>query len=116
MSDGGEDDFMGNLLKQAQAMQEQMLVAQANAAAQEVEGQAGSGHVRVTVTGGMEFRSVRIDPTVVDPTEVELLEDLILAALHDAVERAQQLQSQALGPIANLGGGLGGLLPGGEPG
>ncbi len=72
--------------------------------------------MKVTVTGGMQFMSVRIDPSVVDPTEIELLEDLILAALHDAVERAQQLQSQALGPIANLGGGLGGLLPGGEPG
>jgi DNA-binding YbaB/EbfC family protein len=112
----GDDDFMGNLLKQAQAMQEQMLAAQANAAAQEVEGQAGGGRVKITATGGMEFTSVRIDPSVVDPTEIELLEDLILAALHDAVARAQELQSQALGPLANLGGGLGGLLPGGEPG
>ena len=64
----GDDDFMGNLLKQAAAMQEQMAAAQANAAAQEVEGQAGGGRVRITVTGGMEFRAVRIDPTVVDPT------------------------------------------------
>jgi len=111
----GDDDFMGNLLKQAQAMQEQMRAAQANAAAQTVEGQAGGGRVKITATGGMEFTAVRIDPSVVDPTEIELLEDLILAALHDAVERAQQLQSQALGPFANLGG-LGGLLPGGEQG
>ena len=113
-----DDDFMGNLLKQAQAMQEQMAAAQASAAAQEVEGHAGGGRVKITVTGGMEFRAVRIDPTVVDPTEVELLEDLVLAALHDAVERAQQVQSQALGGFPSLDdlGGLGGLLPGGEPG
>ena len=111
----GDDDFMGNLLKQAQAMQEQMVAAQASAAAQEVEGHAGGGRVRVTVTGAFEFKTVRIDPAVVDPTEVELLEDLVLAALHDAVARAQELQSQALGGLADLGG-LGGLLPGGDPG
>jgi len=59
----GDDDFMGNLLKQAQAMQEQMLAAQANAAAQTVEGQAGGGRVKITATGGMEFTAVRIDPS-----------------------------------------------------
>ncbi len=112
---GDDDDFMGNLLKQAQAMQEQMAAAQASAAAQEVEGQAGGGRVKITVTGGLEFRSVRIDPAIVDLTEIELLEDLVLAALHDAVAKAQQLQSQALGGLADLGG-LGGLLPGGDPG
>ena len=114
----GDDDFMGNLLKQAQAMQEQMVAAQESAAAQEVEGQAGGGRVKITVTGGFEFRSVRIDPAIVDATEVELLEDLVLAALHDAIAKAQQLQSQALGGFGGLGdlGGLGGLLPGGDPG
>ncbi len=111
----GDEDFMGNLLKQAQAMQEQMAAAQASAAAQEVEGQAGGGRVKITVTGGMEFKSVRIDPSVVDATEIELLEDLVLAALHDAVQRAQDVQSQALGGFPGVGD-LGELLGGGEPG
>ncbi len=109
-----DDDFMGNLLKQAQAMQEQMLAAQEQAAAQEVEGQAGGGRVRVTVTGSLEFTKVRIDPSVVDPMEIELLEDLILAAVHDAVARARALQSNAMGGLPALGD-LGGLLGGGEP-
>ena len=109
-----DDDFMGNLLKQAQAMQEQMLAAQEQAAAQEVEGQAGGGRVRVTSTGSLEFTKVRIDPSVVDPMEIELLEDLILAAVHDAVARARALQSNAMGGLPALGD-LGGLLGGGEP-
>jgi nucleoid-associated protein EbfC len=110
----GDDDFMGNLLKQAQAMQEQMLAAQEQAAAQEVEGQAGGGRVKVTTTGALEFTRVRIDPSVVDPLEIELLEDLILAAVHDAVARARDLQSNAMGGLPELGN-LGGLLGGGEP-
>ena len=109
-----DDDFMGNLLKQAQAMQEQMLAAQEQAAAQEVEGQAGGGRVRVTATGSLEFTKVRIDPSVVDPMEIELLEDLVLAAIHDAVARARELQSNAMGGLPGLGD-LGGLLGGGEP-
>ena len=94
---------MGDLLKQAQKMQEQLMEAQATAAEQVVEGQAGGGVVKVTVTGGMEFRSVTIDPDAVDPDDVAMLEDLVLAAIHDAVAKVNQLSQQAMG-------GLGGLL------
>jgi len=117
------------LLQQALQMQQQLADAQAEAAATEVVGRAGGGAVHVTMTGGGEVLRVRIDPAVVDPAEVELLEDLVLAALHDAAQQAQQLQADAvgdlgglaalglgdLGDLEGLGGlGLGGLDPGGD--
>ena len=94
---------MNDLLKQAQKMQEQLMEAQAAAAEQVVEGQAGGGAVKVRVTGAMEFQSVAIDRAAVDPDDVEMLEDLVLAALHEAVGKVNAAQQQALG-------GLGGLL------
>jgi DNA-binding YbaB/EbfC family protein len=99
---------MGDLLKQAQKMQEQLMEAQAAAAEQVVEGQAGGGVVKVTVTGGMEFKSVSIDPDAVDPDDVAMLEDLVLAAIHDAVGKVNDLSQQAMGGLDM--GGLGGLL------
>jgi DNA-binding protein YbaB len=74
--------------------------------------------VRVTATGGLEFRAVRIDPSVIDPDDAEMLEDLVLAAVRDAVEKAQALTSEAIGGISgSLGGLLGGLGgPSGEGG
>ena len=99
---------MNDLLKQAQKMQEQLMQAQATAAEQVVEGHAGGGAVTVTVTGALEFTAVKIDPSAVDPDDVEMLEDLVLAAIHDAVHKAQELSQQAMGGL-DLGG-LGGLL------
>jgi len=99
---------MNDLLKQAQQMQEQLMQAQAAAAEQVIEGQAGGGVVKVTVTGGLEFQSVHIDPQAVDPDDVAMLEDLVLAAIHDAVTKVNQLSQQAMGGL-DLGG-LGGLL------
>jgi DNA-binding YbaB/EbfC family protein len=99
---------MNDLLKQAQKMQEQLMEAQAAAAEQVVEGQAGGGVVKITVTGGMEFQSVHIDPDAVDPDDVAMLEDLVLAAIHDAVGKVNELSQQAMGGL-DLGG-LGGLL------
>ena len=100
------------LLAQAQKMQEQLLEAQATAASQEVEGSAGGGKVRIRVTGAGEFLAVRIDASVVDPAETDLLEDLVLAALHDCAQRVAALSDSAtqsmLGGLG-LGGGLGGL-------
>jgi DNA-binding YbaB/EbfC family protein len=103
----GFPDF-GKLLEQAQAMQDQLMEARATAAEQEVVGQAGGGAVKVRATGGLEFRSVTIDPSVVDPSDVPMLEDLVLAAVRDAVARANELSEEALGGIdlGNLGGGL----------
>ena len=99
---------MYDLMKQAQKMQEQLMEAQAAAAEQVVEGQAGGGVVKVAVTGGMEFQSVHIDPDAVDPDDVTMLEDLVLAAIHDAVGKVNELSQQAMGGL-DLGG-LGGLL------
>lgn len=79
---------MEALLQTAQQMGEQMMAAQAEAAAAEFEGHAGGGAVKITVTGGMEFRSVSIDPAVVDPDDVEMLEDLVLAAISEAQGKA----------------------------
>ena len=105
---GQKPPDMSQLLKQAQQMQQQLAEAQAAAAAQVVEGQAGGGVVRVTVTGGMEFQSVRIDPSAVDPADVEMLEDLVLSAVRDAVAKASEVTQQAMGGVDV--GGLGGLL------
>ena len=99
---------MNDLLKQAQKMQEQLLAARAEAETQEVEGQAGGGVVKVRVTGGMEFRGVTIDPSAVDPDDVGMLEDLVLAAIRDAVTKAGQISEQAMGglDLGGLGSGL----------
>ena len=111
---------MGSLLGMAMEMQQQMIAAQAEAAEAVVEGQAGGGVVRIEVTGGLEFQAVHIDPDAVDPDDVEMLQDLVLAALHDAVARVNEL-TQAANPLGgmdlgslDLGGmGLGGLDLGG---
>jgi nucleoid-associated protein EbfC len=102
---------INDLLKQAQKMQQQLMEAQAAASETVVEGASGGGVVKVTVTGGMDFRSVTIDPKAVDPDDVELLEDLVLAAIHDAVGKVNDLSRQAMGGLGGLGGlGLDGLL------
>lgn len=117
VSDGGDagDAAMpdlGGLLGQAQKMQEQMVQAQAAAAETVVEGRAGGGVVRIEATGGLEFRSVTIDPSAVDPDDVDMLQDLVLAALHDAVAKANEAQAGAMGGL-DLGGlDLGGMLGG----
>ncbi|MDP8937596.1 MAG: YbaB/EbfC family nucleoid-associated protein [Actinomycetota bacterium] len=101
---------MNDLLKQAQKMQEQLQEARAAAESQEVEGQSGGGVVKVRVTGAMDFTGVSIDPSAVDPDDVAMLEDLVLAAVRDAVAKAGALSEQAMGGV-DLGG-LGGLLGG----
>jgi len=114
-SPGGMADF-GALLKQAQAMQQQFEAARATAAEAVVEGQSGGGMVKVKVTGSMEFRDVTIDPSVVEPADVEMLQDLVLAAVRDAVVRATELSEQAMGTIdlggLGGGGGMSGLIGG----
>jgi DNA-binding YbaB/EbfC family protein len=109
---------LGGLLAQAMQMQQEVMAAQAAAAEEVVEGQSGGGAVTVEVTGGMEFRSVRISPAAVDPDDVELLQDLVLAAVRDAMARVQDLQARSMGSVGGMGdllggGGLGGLLGGG---
>jgi nucleoid-associated protein EbfC len=107
---GGEFDMQA-LMQQAQQMQEQLMAAQQELAEAEVLGQAGNGLVQVTMTAAGEVRAVRIDPKVVDPEDVETLQDLVVGALLDASRAAQELQAQKMGPLTGgLGGGLG--LPG----
>jgi DNA-binding YbaB/EbfC family protein len=101
---------MQQLMKQAQKMQQQLVEAQAQLAQTEVVGSAGGGLVTATVTGSGDVLSIMIDPSAVDPDDVESLEDLVVAAIRDAATNAAELQQSAMGPLA---GGLGGLgLPG----
>ena len=92
-------DAMGDLLEQAQKMME----AQQAASEREIEGVAGGGMVRVRTTGTGEVLSVSIDPQVVDPDDVAMLEDLVVAALHDMNAQLLEIQREAMGPLAGLG-------------
>jgi nucleoid-associated protein EbfC len=112
----GQPD-MHMILQQAQKMQRQLAAAQERLAETEVTGQAGGGLVSVTRTAAGEIRKVTIDPKVVDPEDVETLQDLVVGALQDAERAAKELQEQTMGPLAgglgDITGGLGlGDLPG----
>ncbi len=100
---------MRQIMQQAQQMQEQLAKAQAELAERRFEGSAGGGMVRATVTGGPELVEIRISPEVVDANDVEMLEDLVIAAVRQAMEAAVEAASSQLGDLA---GGLdvGGLL------
>ena len=103
---------MAQMLKQAQKMQQQLASAQAELAAAEVTGSAGGGLVTVTMTGSGDVNAVTIAPAAVDPDDLETLQDLVVAALHDAKRAADELAASTMGPLAGGlgGGGLG--LPG----
>lgn len=101
---------MQNLMKQAQQMQQQLAQAQGRLASTEVEGSSGGGLVRATVSGSGELNAIAIDPSVVDPDDLDTLQDLVVAAVRDANRAASELAQQAMAPLT---GGLGGLgLPG----
>lgn len=101
---------MQKLMKQAQKMQQDMQKAQDELKTTQVEGLAGGGMVRVAANCAGEILSIAIDPQVVDPEDVEMLEDMILAAVRDALAQGQETASQRM---AGLTGGMGGLgLPG----
>lgn len=101
---------MSQILAQAQAMQQQLLAAQAEIAETEVTGQAGGGLVTATVRGSGELTGLSIDPKVVDPDDVETLQDLVIGAIADASAKAQEVAASKLGPLAGAFGG--GALPG----
>jgi DNA-binding YbaB/EbfC family protein len=106
---GGQPN-MQQMLKQAQKMQQQIASAQAELAQTELTGTAGGGLVTVTISGGGEVTAIKIDPKAVDPDDVETLEDLVLAAVHNASEAVRKLTEEKMGPVT---GGMGGLgLPG----
>jgi nucleoid-associated protein EbfC len=91
---------MSALLAQAQQMQQQLMEAQEQLANTEVHGQAGGGLVQVTMKGSGEVVSVAIDPKVVDPDDIETLQDLIVGALADASKQMTILAQSRLGPLA----------------
>ena len=107
---------MQQMLKQVQKMQADMMAAQEQLKDEVVEASAGGGMVTVKVSGDLEVKSIAIDPEAVDPEDVELLQDMVLAAVNEGLRAAQELASKKLGGITGgLGGpgGLGGLgLPG----
>jgi DNA-binding YbaB/EbfC family protein len=98
---------MRQIMKQAQLMQEQLAKTQAELAERRFEGSAGGGMVTAVVTGGPELVEVKISPDVVDPDDIEMLEDLVVAAVRQAIEASVEAANAELGGLA---GGLGGLL------
>ena len=105
---------MNKLMQQAQQMQEQMARVQDELANETVEASAGGGLVTVKATGAGEISEIKIDPKAVDPDDPELLEDMVLAAVNEALRSAQALAQSKMGAATGLGGmDLGGLgLPG----
>jgi DNA-binding YbaB/EbfC family protein len=107
---------MGALLQQAQKMQEEMMAAQEKLKDERVEASAGGGMVKVVMSGDLELKSLAIEPDAVDPEDVEMLQDMVLAAVNEAVRAAQELAATKMNAAAGglTGpGGLGGLgLPG----
>ena len=94
---------MDSLLEQARAMQDQLVNAEGGLKDQEVSASAGGGTVKVGATGDMRIKSIAIDPSAVDPDDVELLQDMIMAAVNEALTSAEDAASQQLG---NIAGGL----------
>lgn len=115
---GGAGGFdMSNLLAQAQAMQNQLMEAQADLEGQEIEGSAGGGLVTALVSGTGELLSLNIKKEAVDPDDTETLADLVVAAVRDASENAKQAATAAMGPLGGAFGGEGGFpgFGGGAP-
>lgn len=98
---------MANLQRMAQQMQQEMARVQAELETASVEGSAGGGVVQVTVTGKQELVSLTIDPSAVDPDDVEMLQDLVVAAVNDGLRASRELAEQKMAAVT---GGL--KLPG----
>jgi nucleoid-associated protein EbfC len=107
---------MNQMLKQVQKMQQDMMKAQEQLASETVTSSAGGGMVTVTITGDLAVKDIKIDPDAIDPEDPELLQDMILAAVNEAIRQAQELAATKMGGLTgglDLGA-LGG--PGGIPG
>ena len=103
---GGMPGNMSNLMKQAQRMQRQMEESAKELETAEITATAGGGAVEVTVTGKKEVTKVKLDPEAVDPDDVEMLEDVIMAAVNEALRKADEASAANM---AKLTGGLGGF-------
>lgn len=97
---------MQQIMKQAQMMQRKLQEAQEQLAEEEVTGTAAGGMVEVTLKGNKTPVSVTIKPEAVDPDDVEMLEDMVLAALNEAMKEADELSQELLGPLGGAAGGL----------
>ncbi len=100
---------LGNLLRQAQDMQKKFAKIQEELASKTVEASSGGGMVRCTVSGKQELLSLTIDKEVVNPEDVEMLQDLVLAAVNEGLKKSQEIMASEMGKMA---GGLGINLPG----
>ncbi|HEX8233026.1 MAG TPA: YbaB/EbfC family nucleoid-associated protein [Caulobacteraceae bacterium] len=104
---------LGEIMKQAQAMQQRLQEAQARLTAASVEGTSGGGMVTVTLSGAGELKAVRLDESLVQPGEGEVIADLIVAAHADAKRKLDTQQAEMMkevaGPLAGMGGGLPGM-------
>jgi DNA-binding YbaB/EbfC family protein len=107
---------LNQMMRQVQQMQAEMMKAQEELKNEVVEASAGGGMVTVKISGDLELKELRIDPEAVDPDDVELLQDMVQAAVNEAIRSAQELAASKMGAATGgLGGpgGLGGLgLPG----
>ena len=100
---------LGNMLKEAQKLQSRMAEVQAKLGEAELSGSAGGGLVSVTLSGKGEMRKVKIDPSLIDPNETEILEDLIVAAFNDAKAKVEAYVQEEMGKLTgglNLPGGM----------
>ena len=97
---------MNNLMKQAQRMQRQLEESQKELEEKEFTTSSGGGAVEVTITGKKEITKIKIDPEAADPDDIEMLEDLIMAAVNEAIRTVDEASSESMGKIT---GGLGGL-------
>jgi DNA-binding YbaB/EbfC family protein len=105
---------LNQLLKQAQQMQAEMAKAQEDLKSETVEASAGGGMVKVKMSGDMNLEEISISPEAIDPEDPELLQDMVTAAVNEAIRAAQELMQSKMGAVT---GGLGGGLPGlGGPG
>ena len=102
---------MNNLMKQAQKMQRQMEEKTKELEEQTFEATAGGGAVSVTVSGKKEVLSVKLSEEVVDPDDIEMLEDLVVAAVNEALRKQEEASQQIMGSLAGGIGGLGGGFP-----
>ena len=107
---------LNQMMKQVQQMQSEMLKAQESLKDEVVDASAGGGMVTVKVSGDLELREVRIDPEAVDPEDVELLQDMVLAATNEALRSAQELAASKMNAATGGLGGAGGLGGLGLPG
>ena len=107
---------MNQMMKQVQQMQAEMMKAQEQLKSEVVEASAGGGMVTVKITGDLELQEIKIDPEAVDPEDVELLQDMVLAATNEAIRAAQERAAAKMGGATGGLGGAGGLGGLGIPG